>query len=118
MPSGKELEQLPMTNTAPGMGENRGPFEKESLSSFVDEVRPSQVRQANKKEIILVKQDYFLAFYYKTASTASSEAIGVIFTAQALNSAVPEIGSYSFSVNTFVGTSLKWKLIKTRPSGT
>jgi hypothetical protein len=40
MPSGKELEQLPMTNLAPGIGENRGPLKKESLSSFVDEVRP------------------------------------------------------------------------------
>jgi len=42
----------------------------------------------------------------------------LIFTAQALNSAVPEIGSYSFSVRTFVGTSLKWKLINTRPGAT
>jgi hypothetical protein len=51
MPSGKELEQLPMTNTAPGIGENRGPFEKESLSSFVDEVRPqpSKVGEQIKK---------------------------------------------------------------------
>jgi hypothetical protein len=51
MPSGKELEQLPMTNTAPGIGENRGPYEKETLSSFVDEVRPqpSKVEEQKKK---------------------------------------------------------------------
>lgn len=51
MPSGKELEQLPMTNTAPGMGENRSPFDRETLSSFVDEVRPmpSQVKEQKKK---------------------------------------------------------------------
>ena len=49
MPSGKELEQLPMTNTAPGMGENRGPFEKESLSSFVDEVRPRPSKAGGQK---------------------------------------------------------------------
>ncbi len=51
MPSGKELEQLPMNNTAPSMGENRGPFEKESLSSFVDEVRatPNKARIQRKK---------------------------------------------------------------------
>jgi len=50
LPSGKELEQLPMTNTAPGIGENRGPFEKESLSSFVDEVRPQPSKVGEEKE--------------------------------------------------------------------
>ncbi|WP_428911206.1 hypothetical protein [Niallia sp. Krafla_26] len=51
MPSGKELEQLPMNNTSPSMGENRGPFDREALSSFVDEVRaaPSKVRTKKKK---------------------------------------------------------------------
>jgi hypothetical protein len=49
LPSGKELEQLPMTNTLPGMGENRGPFEKESLSSFVEEVRPQPSKSGEQK---------------------------------------------------------------------
>ncbi|WP_338471969.1 hypothetical protein R4Z10_04170 [Niallia sp. XMNu-256] len=51
MPSGKELEQLPTNNTAPSMGEHRGPFERESLSGFVDEVRatPSRARTQKKK---------------------------------------------------------------------
>lgn len=51
MPSGKELEQLPMDNTAPSMGENRGPFERETLSSFVNEFRPtpSKVQTQKKK---------------------------------------------------------------------
>ncbi len=36
-----------------------------------------------------------------------SQFIFSILTAQALNSAVPEIGSYSLMVNTLVGTSLQ-----------
>jgi hypothetical protein len=51
MPRGKELEQLPQSNIAPGIGESRGPLERESLSSFVDEVRPkpSEAGQELKK---------------------------------------------------------------------
>lgn len=49
MPSGKELEQLSMNNLAPSMGENRGPLERETHSSFVNEVRPSQSRSEGKK---------------------------------------------------------------------
>lgn len=51
MPRGKELEQLPQSNIAPGIGESRGPMERESLSSFVDEVRPkpSKVGQQDSK---------------------------------------------------------------------
>jgi len=48
MPSGKELEQLPVNNTTLGMGENRGPFEKETLKSFVEEVHPKQSQAGTK----------------------------------------------------------------------
>ena len=40
MPSGKELEQLPMSTISVGIGKDKSPFDRKSLSGFVDEVRP------------------------------------------------------------------------------
>jgi len=50
MPSGKELEQLPMSHSAPGMGKDKSPLDRKSLNSFVEEVRamPSKVGKENR----------------------------------------------------------------------
>ncbi|ALC90411.1 malate dehydrogenase [Bacillus sp. FJAT-18017] len=40
MPRGKELQQLPMSNIAPGAGQDRGPFERSSLKSITRDTQP------------------------------------------------------------------------------
>ncbi|MGV2938912.1 hypothetical protein AB5I83_04925 [Mesobacillus sp. LC4] len=40
MPRGKELEQLPMANTLPGMGEDPSKFDREILTGITNDVRP------------------------------------------------------------------------------
>lgn len=40
MPRGKELEQLPMANTLPGMGEDRSKFDRDVMTGFTADVRP------------------------------------------------------------------------------
>lgn len=40
MPRGKELEQLPMANTLPGMGENRSKFDRDILTGITTDERP------------------------------------------------------------------------------
>ena len=50
MPSGKELEQLPMANISPGMGKDKSIFDRQSLSGYVDEVRPMPSKVGKEKE--------------------------------------------------------------------
>lgn len=40
MPRGKELEQLPMSNTLPGAGKGTGKFNREALGTIVQNERP------------------------------------------------------------------------------
>lgn len=40
MPRGKELEQLPMSNTGPGMGDDDSEFSRESLNGITDVTSP------------------------------------------------------------------------------
>jgi hypothetical protein len=40
MPRGKELEQLPMANIAPGAGEDPSPMDRESLTGYISGDRP------------------------------------------------------------------------------
>ncbi|WP_066313557.1 malate dehydrogenase [Bacillus sp. FJAT-29814] len=53
MPRGKELEQLPMANIAPGAGKDVGPFEREVLGSIVSKERPkpSEIEKENEDMI-------------------------------------------------------------------
>lgn len=46
MPRGKELEQLPMANTLPGMGEDQGRFNREILTGITGEERPKPAKGA------------------------------------------------------------------------
>lgn len=52
MPRGKELEQLPMAQIAPGAGEDAASTNREILTSTVDENGPfpSAVKNTKKKE--------------------------------------------------------------------
>ncbi|MDN3018766.1 hypothetical protein V7161_12530 [Neobacillus drentensis] len=40
MPRGKELEQLPMANIAPGAGKDAGKYNREVLGSIVQQEQP------------------------------------------------------------------------------
>lgn len=40
MPSGKELEQLPMSNVSPGMGDNQSKFNRTNLQGMIPEEKP------------------------------------------------------------------------------
>ncbi|NRD80406.1 hypothetical protein HPT25_24090 [Bacillus sp. BRMEA1] len=40
MPRGKELEQLPMANIAPGAGKDAGKFDREVLGTIVSKEHP------------------------------------------------------------------------------
>jgi len=40
MPRGKELEQLPMANIAPGAGKDAGGYKREVLGSMVQKTQP------------------------------------------------------------------------------
>ncbi|MBT2757328.1 hypothetical protein J7E71_15470 [Mesobacillus foraminis] len=48
MPRGKELEQLPMANTLPGMGEDRSKYNREILGGITTGERP-QPEKVKKK---------------------------------------------------------------------
>lgn len=50
MPRGKELEQLPMSNIAPGMGEDKGKFNRESLTGIIGDEGPEPSKVDNQKE--------------------------------------------------------------------
>ncbi|MED4204006.1 hypothetical protein [Neobacillus mesonae] len=49
MPRGKELEQLPMSHTLPGAGQDTGKFNREVLGSSVQNVQPqpSEIEREN-----------------------------------------------------------------------
>jgi hypothetical protein len=51
MPSGKELEQLPAANIAPGAGKDQGRFQREILEGFAphDQPHPSRVKSDKAK---------------------------------------------------------------------
>jgi hypothetical protein len=40
LPRGKELEQLPMANTMPGMGKDRSSFDRDVLTGITADERP------------------------------------------------------------------------------
>jgi hypothetical protein len=49
MPRGKELEQLPAGNVAPGAGKDLGRYRRESLESIVqnEQPKPSDISKEN-----------------------------------------------------------------------
>jgi hypothetical protein len=49
MPRGKELEQLPMANMAPGAGKDAGKFDREILGTIIskEQPQPSKVEKEN-----------------------------------------------------------------------
>jgi hypothetical protein len=49
MPRGKELEQLPMANIAPGAGKDAGFYNREVLGSIVqnDQPEPADIEKEN-----------------------------------------------------------------------
>ncbi|MBY0122499.1 hypothetical protein [Bacillus sp. S/N-304-OC-R1] len=51
MPRGKELEQLPMSNIAPGAGDDSSPMDREVLWGMTEEqaVAPAKVGREKKK---------------------------------------------------------------------
>lgn len=50
MPRGKELEQLPMANTLPGMGEDRSKFDRNVLTGITTDVRPMPAKVKDEKQ--------------------------------------------------------------------
>ncbi|MFD2679215.1 hypothetical protein [Bacillus seohaeanensis] len=48
MPRGKELEQLPMANIAPSMGEDKSRYNRKSLNGMVEDDRPVQKKSREK----------------------------------------------------------------------
>jgi hypothetical protein len=53
MPRGKELEQLPMANIAPGAGKDASEYDREVLGSIVSKERPqpSEIEKENEEMI-------------------------------------------------------------------
>lgn len=53
MPRGKELEQLPMANIAPGAGKDAGLHDREVLGSIVskEQPQPSEIEKENEDMI-------------------------------------------------------------------
>lgn len=53
MPRGKELEQLPAANIAPGAGKDKGRFRRETLVSTVqkEQPQPSDIEKENEDMI-------------------------------------------------------------------
>jgi hypothetical protein len=53
MPSGKELEQLPMSNFAPGAGMDQQKFNRRSLESAVrrEQPKPADIEKENEDMI-------------------------------------------------------------------
>ncbi|MBY6051318.1 hypothetical protein [Cytobacillus firmus] len=49
MPSGKELEQLPMANAAPGAGEDSTDRDRERLQGIVQDERATPAKMKNEK---------------------------------------------------------------------
>ncbi|WP_180953688.1 hypothetical protein [Bacillus sp. T33-2] len=51
MPRGKELEQLPMSNTLPGMGDSKSKYNRETLEPLIggEQPEPSRSTKNNKK---------------------------------------------------------------------
>ena len=49
MPRAKELEQLPMANTLPGMGKDRSKFDRNVLTGITEDERPmpAKVKEEN-----------------------------------------------------------------------
>jgi hypothetical protein len=50
LPRGKELEQLPMANTLPGMGEDKTKFNREILSGVTGADRPHPAKVTDKRK--------------------------------------------------------------------
>lgn len=48
MPRGKELEQLPMANIAPSMGDDKSKYNRENLSGSVMEEQPKPSKAGQK----------------------------------------------------------------------
>jgi hypothetical protein len=48
MPRGKELEQLPMANIAPSMGEDKSKYNRKSLNGMMGDDRPVQKKGCEK----------------------------------------------------------------------
>lgn len=53
MPTGKELEQLPMANIAPGAGKDAGAYNRKVLGSIVskEQPQPSEIEKENEDMI-------------------------------------------------------------------
>jgi hypothetical protein len=49
MPRGKELEQLPMANIAPGAGEDAGSYNREVLGGMVQKEQPQPAKIEKEK---------------------------------------------------------------------
>lgn len=49
MPRGKELEQLPMANTLPGMGEDKSKFNREILAGITTGEQPQPAKAGKSK---------------------------------------------------------------------
>lgn len=50
MPRGKELEQLPMANIAPGAGDDSTGMDREMLQGIVEEERVTPAKVKNEKK--------------------------------------------------------------------
>lgn len=52
MPRGKELEQLPIANTLPGMGEDRSKFDRNVLTGITTDERPmpAKIKEENQSQ--------------------------------------------------------------------
>ncbi|WP_174727966.1 hypothetical protein [Mesobacillus harenae] len=44
MPRGKELEQLPMANTLPGMGDDQSKFNRQIISGITEDEQPQPAK--------------------------------------------------------------------------
>lgn len=50
MPRGKELEQLPMANIAPSIGDDRSKYDREILGSIVSAEQPNPSKAGKTKK--------------------------------------------------------------------
>ncbi|WP_186326868.1 hypothetical protein [Cytobacillus oceanisediminis] len=50
MPRGKELEQLPMANSLPGMGEDRSKYNREILTGITENAGTRPAEDSKKKQ--------------------------------------------------------------------
>jgi hypothetical protein len=50
MPRGKDLEQLPMANTLPGMGQDRSKMDREVLGTITTSERPEPAKAGNSRK--------------------------------------------------------------------